>query len=77
MPVVKTGTWHGWVDIVAMISYVGGIVFLLPVALMEIKAICRHKTFEQKLKIRFYILSGYLIVSHLAMIFGMISPKVA
>ena len=77
MPVAQTGTWHGWVDIVAMISYVGGIVFLLPVALMEIKAICRHRTFEQKLKIRFYLLSGYLIVSHLAMIFGMISPKVA
>ena len=77
IPVTQTGTWNTWVDVVAMLSYVGGIVFLLPVALMEIKAICRHKTFEQKLKIRFYLLSGYLVVSHVAMIFGMISPKVA
>lgn len=77
VPVIQTGTWHKWIDVVAMFSYVGGIVFLLPIALMEIKAICRHKTFEQKLKIRFYLLAGYLIVSHMAMVFGMISPTVA
>lgn len=76
VPIIQTNTWHTWIDVVAMFSYVSGIIFLLPIALMEVKAICRHKTFEQKLKIRFYLLAGYLVVSHVAMVFGMISPKV-
>lgn len=57
-----------------------GALFLLPLALMDLglifKLIFKSKTDEEKIKIHFILISAFLIVAHIAMIFGMLDPSV-
>lgn len=53
-----------------------GALFLLPLALMDLGLIFKSKTDEEKIKIHFILISAFLIVAHIAMIFGMLDPSV-
>ena len=75
IPLTKSGGWHGVIDIVAVAFYLAGIIFLLPITLIELKIIFRNKTIDEKMKIHFILIGGFLVVSHIAMIFGMINPE--
>lgn len=75
IPLTQSGGWHGVIDIVAVAFYLGGVIFLLPITLMELKIIFRSKTIDERMKIHFILISGFLLVSHIAMIFGMINPE--
>lgn len=75
-PLTSTGGWHTWVDVVAVGFYLSGVVFLLPIALMELKIIFGNKSVEEKMKIHFLLVGGFLIVAHIAMIFGMVNPEI-
>lgn len=74
IPLTATGGWHTWIDVVAVGFYLSGVFFLLPIALMELGIINRNKTDEQKMKIHFILLGGFLVVAHVAMILGMVNP---
>jgi hypothetical protein len=74
IPLTATGEWHTWVDVVAVGFYLSGVLFLLPIALMELGIIFRDKSDDQKMKIHFILLGGFLVVAHVAMIFGMVNP---
>lgn len=76
IPLTNSGGWHTWVDVVAVGFYLSGAVFLLPIALMELGVIFRSKTVEEKMKIHFMLVGGFLIVAHIAMIFGMVNPEI-
>ena len=76
IPLTNTGGWHTWVDIVAVGFYLSGVVFLLPIALMELGIIFKNKTAREKAKIHFILIGGFLIVAHIAMIFGMVNPEI-
>lgn len=76
IPLTSGGGWHTWVDVVAVGFYLSGVVFLLPIALMELGIICRNKSSEEKLKTHFILVGGFLIVAHVAMIFGMVNPEI-
>ena len=76
IPLTSTGGWHTWVDVVAVGFYLSGVVFLLPISLMELGLIFRGKKWEEKLKIHFILISGFLVVAHIAMIFGMVNPEI-
>ena len=76
IPLTVSGEWHTWVDVLAVGSYLSGVVFLLPLALMELSLIFKGRTDEEKMKIHFILIGGFLIVSHIAMIFGMINPEI-
>ncbi|WP_027624928.1 DUF6803 family protein [Clostridium lundense] len=76
IPLTMTGGWHTWVDVVAVGFYLSGVVFLLPMALMELGIIFKNKTDNQKMKIHFILVGGFLVVAHIAMIFGMINPEI-
>ena len=76
IPLTTSGGWHTWVDVVAVGFYLSGVVFLLPIALMELGVIFKKKTLEEKMKIHFLLISGFLVVAHIAMIFGMVNPKI-
>lgn len=43
---------------------------------MELSIIFRSKTVEEKMKIHFMLVGGFLIVAHIAMIFGMVNPEI-
>lgn len=37
IPLSTTGGWHTWVDVVAVGFYLSGVIFLLPISLMELR----------------------------------------
>lgn len=76
IPLTAAGGWHTWVDVVAVGFYLSGVLFLLPISLMELGILFRKKTSEEKMKIHFILIGGFLIVAHIAMIFGMINPEI-
>lgn len=76
IPLTATGGWHTWVDVVAVGFYLSGVLFLLPIALMELGVLFRKKSPEEKMKIHFLLIAGFLIVAHIAMIFGMVNPEI-
>ena len=76
IPLTKTGGWHTWVDVVAVGFYLSGVLFLLPIALMELGIIFKNKTANERIKIHFILVGGFLVVAHIAMIFGMVDPSI-
>lgn len=76
VPLTSSAGWHTWVDVVAVGFYLSGVVFLLPIALMELGILFNKKTIEEKAKIHFILIGGFLIVAHIAMIFGMVNPEI-
>lgn len=76
IPLTTSGEWHTWVDVLAVGSYLSGVVFLLPIALMEMGLLFKNKTGDEKIKIHFILVGGFLVVAHIAMIFGMVNPEI-
>lgn len=76
IPLTSNNGWHTWVDVVAVGFYLIGVVFLLPIALMELGIIFRNKSSNERMKTHFILISGFLVVTHVAMIFGMVNPQI-
>lgn len=76
IPLTTGNGWHTWVDVVAVVFYLSGVLFLLPIALMELGLLFRNKTDDEKMKLHFMLVGGFLVVAHIAMIFGMINPEI-
>lgn len=76
IPLTSTGGWHTWVDVLAVGFYLSGVVFLLPIALMELGIMFKNKTESEKAKIHFILIGGFLVVAHIAMILGMVNPEI-
>jgi hypothetical protein len=74
IPLTVNGQWKGWIDVVAVTFYLLGIVPFLGMALLDMGLIFRKKTAEEKLKIHATFVSIFLVVAHVAMIFGMVDP---
>lgn len=76
IPLTVNGEWLTWVDVVAVGFYLSGVLFLLPLALLDLGLIGRKRTDEKKMKLHFMLISGFLVVAHIAMIFGMVNPDI-
>ncbi|SET18762.1 DUF6803 family protein [Paenibacillus sp. NFR01] len=76
IPLTVDGDWHTWVDVVAVTFYLSGVLFLLPLALLDLGLIARRRSEESRLKLHFLLVSGFLVVAHVAMIFGMVNPEI-
>ena len=76
IPLTVDGGWHTWVDVTAVGFYLSGVLFLLPIALLELGILFGKKTAEEKMKIHFILICGFLVVAHIAMIFGMVNPEI-
>lgn len=68
--------WRGPADIIAVGFYLSGVLPLFSIALLELGVIGKGKTEEEKMKLHFVLLTVFLIVAHIAMIFGMVDPTV-
>ncbi|SDF14222.1 DUF6803 family protein [Sporolituus thermophilus] len=68
--------WRGAADILAVGFYLSGVLPLLSIALMELGIIAKGKDDEAKLKLHFVLLTVFLVVAHIAMVFGMVDPTV-
>ena len=72
-PTIK---WRGYADIIAIYSYLIGVIPLLGSALLELNLIYKNASERAKLKLHFCLLIFFLIVGHVAMIFGMVDPTI-
>ncbi len=76
VPLTTSGGWRGFADIVAVGFYLSGIVPLGGLALLEFGLIKRDSSEEEKLRVHATLVALFLIVAHIAMIFGMLKPIV-
>ncbi|SDF24352.1 DUF6803 family protein [Sporomusa acidovorans] len=68
--------WRGTADVLAVGSYLSGVIPLMGIALLELGLIGRGKTEDEKLKLHFILLTVFLVVAHVAMVFGMVDPTI-
>jgi hypothetical protein len=68
--------WRTVVDFIAVWSYLLGVVPLAGMALLELGWISKGKTADEKMKLHFVLLTVFLVVAHVAMIFGMVNPEI-
>ena len=74
--VVPTIAWRGAADIIAVFSYIAGVSPLFSIALLEMGMIGKGRSESEKMKLHFILLTVFLVVAHVAMVFGMLDPTV-
>lgn len=74
LPLTFSGQWRGIADIVAVSFYLMGIIPLGGITLLELGFIHKNRTKEGKLALHATFVGFFLIIAHIAMIFGMLDP---
>lgn len=77
VPLTTGGGWRGWIDVSAVGFYLSGVIPLLGIALLEVGVIARDRSPEQKLMIHACLVALFLVLGHVAMVFGMLDPALA
>ncbi|MBC7961285.1 MAG: permease [Vallitaleaceae bacterium] len=75
IPITSSGEWRGFADVIAVGFYLLGIVPFFGMFLLEIGAIGKKKDEVGKLKLHAILVGIFLVVAHIAMIFGMLDPS--
>lgn len=76
VPLTVSGGWRGIADIIAVSFYLLGVVPLFGMTLLELGFIARGRNAEYRLKIHAGFVGLFLVVAHIAMIFGMLDPRI-
>lgn len=76
IPITSGGLWRGGADVIAVTSYLLGVIPLFGITLLELGFISKNKTVMEKLKLHAIFVGLFLIIAHIAMIFGMLNPEV-
>lgn len=76
LTVVPTIQWRGVADIIAVGAYLSGVIPLFSIALLELGIIGKGKSEDEKMKFHFILLTVFLVVAHVAMVFGMVDPTI-
>lgn len=74
IPLTVSGGWRGWIDVIAVSFYLLGIVPLGGIALLELGLFAKGRDDHGKMMIHAALVGLFLIVAHIAMIFGMLDP---
>lgn len=74
IPLTVSGGWRGIADVIAVGFYLLGIVPLGGMALLELGLISQKADSNRKLAIHATLVAIFLVVAHIAMIFGMLQP---
>lgn len=74
IPLTLGASWRGVADVIAVSAYLLGVVPLLGLALLEVGI--PKKTKEEKMKLHAIFVGVFLVVAHVAMIFGMLNPEI-
>jgi len=75
IPLTSSGGWRGPVDVIAVGFYLSGIIPLLGITLLELGLIAKKHDEVGKLRVHATFVGVFLVVSHIAMIFGMLNPS--
>lgn len=76
IPITSAGQWRGIADIIAVFSYLLGVIPLGGIALLELGFIGKGRDEISKLKLHAIFVGIFLVVAHIAMIFGMLNPEI-
>jgi hypothetical protein len=76
IPLTTSGGWRGFADVIAVSFYLLGIVPLGGLALMGLGLIGKKGDEQASLKLHATFVAIFLVVAHVAMIFGMINPSI-
>jgi len=74
IPLTANGGWRGIADVIAVGFYLLGIVPLGGLALMGLGVIGKKGDDQTQLKLHATLVAMFLVVAHVAMIFGMLNP---
>ena len=75
IPLTMMGGWRGPADIIAVGFYLLGVVPLLAIALLSLGIVGRRMNSTQRLGWHAAFVGVFLVVAHVAMIFGMLNPQ--
>jgi len=74
VPLTLTGQWRGIADVIAVGFYLLGGVPLVGMLLLELGVLFPSKSDADKMKVHATFVAIFLVVAHVAMIFGMLDP---
>lgn len=75
MPLTATGGWRGPADIIAVGFYLLGVIPFVGMFLLETGLLGKKRDETARLKLHAIFVGIFLIVAHIAMIFGMLNPE--
>ena len=76
IPLTTSGGWRGFADVIAVGFYLLGIVPLGGLALMGLGLIGKTGDDQASLRLHATFVAIFLVVAHVAMIFGMLNPSI-
>ena len=76
LPLSSTGGWRGIGDVIAVGFYLLGVIPLMGMALIDMNLLAGSRSEHYKLKLHAIFVAIFLVVAHIAMIFGMLNPSV-
>lgn len=75
-PITLAGAWRGPADVIAVSAYLAGVVPLLGMALVDMGLLGKRRDELGRLGLHATFVAVFLVVAHVAMIFGMLDPMV-
>jgi len=75
VPLTIGGAWHGPVDVIAVGSYLSSVIPLVGIFLIELDVLGRSSA-RNRMHMHATFVGIFLIVVHVAMVFGMFDPQV-
>lgn len=75
VPLTVSGGWRGPADVIAVGFYLLGVIPFMGMFLLETGLIGKRRDETGKLKLHAVFVGIFLVVAHVAMIFGMINPN--
>lgn len=76
IPLTGAGQWRGPADVIAVGFYLAGVLPLGAIALIDLRWIGAHWSPDTRLAAHALAVAAFLVVAHVAMIFGMLDPSV-
>jgi hypothetical protein len=76
IPLTTSGGWRGIGDVLAVGGYLLSALPLIGIGALEFGLIGKQRTEEGRLKIHATLVAIFLVLAHVAMIFGMLEPSV-
>lgn len=76
VPLTQNEAWRGPADVIAVGAYLSGIVPLLGLALTDLGVVAKGYPEERRLMLHAALVAVFLVVAHVAMVFGMLDPAV-
>ena len=74
VPLTAGGGWRGPADVIAVGAYLAGVVPLVTMALLDLRVLGGRWRTERRMQWPAACVAVFLVVAHVAMIFGMLDP---